>query len=203
MEISVIVMTSTFWPVSDASPSCIFPEVMIKTSESFKQFYLSRHSGRRLTWQPAMGNADLRVSFREKSHELNVSTYCLVILLLFEELGESDFLTYKVDRTLLRLSQVLIGLRLLQEIRDATSIPEAELRRSLQSLACAKFKVLKKHPPGRDVNQEDAFSFNLDFSAPLYKLKISTVAARVESADERRETKDRIDEERRYQTEVR
>lgn len=96
MEISVIVMTSTFWPVADNSPSCNFPEVMVKSSESFKQFYLSRHSGRRLTWQPAIGNADVRVWFREKTHELNVSTHCLVILLLFENLGDSDFLTYKV-----------------------------------------------------------------------------------------------------------
>ena len=77
-----------------------------------------------------------------------------------------------------------------------------ELQRSLQSLACAKFKVLKKHPPGRDVNPSDSFSFNLDFSAPLYKLKISTVVSRVENADERKETKDRVDEERKYQTEV-
>ena len=97
LEISVIVMTSTFWPVSDNKPSCIFPEVLVKSCESFKQFYLSRHSGRRLTWQPAMGNADVRVVFREKSHELNVSTYCLVILLLFEDLGEADFLTYQVS----------------------------------------------------------------------------------------------------------
>ncbi|TCD68497.1 cullin-3 [Steccherinum ochraceum] len=183
MDISVIVMTSTFWPVADNSPSCTFPEVMIRSSESFRQFYLSRHSGRRLTWQPAMGNADVRVTFRDKSHELNVSTCCLVILLLFEDLGDSDFLTY-------------------QEIKSATAIPEVDLQRSLQSLACAKYKVLKKHPSGRDVNSDDSFSFYADFSAPLYKLKISTVASRVESADERRETKDRIDEERKYQTEA-
>ena len=53
------------------------------------------------------------------------------------------------------------------------------------------------------MNLDDAFSFNIDFSAPLFKLKISTIASRVESADERKETKDRIEEERRYQTEVR
>ncbi|THH18864.1 hypothetical protein EUX98_g8886 [Antrodiella citrinella] len=147
MEISVIVMTSTFWPVADTSPSCTFPEVLIKSSESFKQFYLSRHSGRRLTWQPAMGNADVRVQFREKSHELNVSTYCL-------------------------------------------------------SLACAKYKILKKHPPSRDVSPSDAFSFHMDFTNNLYKIKISTVASKVESADERKETKDRVDEERRYQSEA-
>ena len=92
--------------------------------------------------------------------------------------------------------------RSLQEIKTATSIQEVELKRQLQSLACAKYKILKKHPPGRDVNPTDSFSFNVDFSAPLQKIKISTIASRVENTEERKETKDRIDEERRHQTEV-
>ncbi len=108
----------------------------------------------------------------------------MVILLLFEDLGEGEFLTY-------------------EEIKDATAIQDNELQRNLQSLACAKFKILKKHPPGRDVNPDDSFSFNADFSSPLQKIKISTVAARVESGEERKETQDRIEEERRYQTDVR
>ena len=89
-----------------------------------------------------------------------------------------------------------------QEIKGATSIPDVELLRHLQSLACAKYKVLKKHPPGRDVHPEDSFTFNSDFSAPLFKIKISTIASRVENADESKETKDRIDEERKYQIDV-
>ncbi|EMD34073.1 hypothetical protein CERSUDRAFT_117587 [Gelatoporia subvermispora B] len=183
VEMSVTVMTSTFWPMSHSAATCTFPEVLIKASKSFEQFYLSRHSGRRLTWQPSLGNADVRVTFKSRKHDLNVSTFALVILLLFEDLGDGDFLTY-------------------EEIKSATAIPDVELQRNLQSLACAKYKVLKKHPHGRDVNPTDSFSFNADFSAPLQKIKISTIASRVESNDERKETKDRIDEERRHQTEA-
>ena len=72
----------------------------------------------------------------------------------------------------------------------------------MQSLACAKFKILKKHPPGREVNPEDSFSFNNDFSAPMQRIKISTVSAKVETTDERKETKDRVDEERKFQMEA-
>ena len=89
-----------------------------------------------------------------------------------------------------------------QDIKSATAIPEVDLQRNLQSLACAKYKILKKHPAGRDINPDDTLTFNADFSAPLQKIKISTVAARVESMDERKETKDRVEEERRHQTEV-
>jgi hypothetical protein len=91
----------------------------------------------------------------------------------------------------------------LQELREATGIEESELQRNLQSLACAKFRVLKKHPPGRDINLDDSFSFDADFTSSMLKIKISTVASKVESGDERKETKDRIDEERRHQIEVR
>lgn len=37
----------------------------------------------------------------------------------------------------------------------------------------------------------------------MQKIKISTIVAKVETGDERKETRDRIDEERKHQTEVR
>ncbi|KAI9512036.1 Cullin family-domain-containing protein [Russula earlei] len=180
VDIYVTVMTSTFWPMSYVPVPCTFPPLLVKASKSFEQFYLSRHSGRKLTWQPSLGSADVRVAFKARKHDLNVSSFALVILLLFENIGEGESLAY-------------------EEIKDATGIPDGDLQRNLQSLACTKFKVLRKHPSGRDVNPDDSFSFNADFSSPLQKIKISTVAARVESGEERKETQDRVDEERRYQ----
>ena len=194
-------MTSTFWPMSHTAASCTFPEELIKASKSFERFYLSRHNGRRLTWQPSLGNADVRVTFKSRKHDLNVSTFALVILLLFEDILDDQTLSYEVCAWPIELTRN--PSHGIQEIKSATSIPEVELKRQLQSLACAKYKILKKHPPGRDVNSTDSFSFNADFSAPLQKIKISTVASRVENTEERKETKDRIDEERRHQTEVR
>lgn len=183
VEISVTVMTSTFWPMSHSSASCIFPEVLTRACKSFEHFYFSRHSGRRLAWQPSLGNADVRVQFKNRKHDVNVSTFALVILLLFENLTGDEFLTY-------------------EELKTATSIPDIELQRHLQSLACAKFKILKKHPPGRDVHPSDSFSFNNDFTCPMQKIKISTVSAKVETNMERRETHDRIEEERHHQIEA-
>jgi cullin 3 len=147
-----------------------------------------------------MGNADVRVSFDKKAHDLNVSTFALVILLLFEDLPDDEFLTYEV-----RAGDLIVALTLErnQEIKSATSIIDSELQRHLQSLACAKYKILKKHPPSRDVDTSDSFSFNREFSSDLRKIKISTVVSKVETGDERKETRDRIDEERRHQIEVR
>ncbi|KAK0193778.1 Cullin [Armillaria mellea] len=183
IELSVIVMTATFWPMTHSNSPCTIPQQMNKVCKQFEQFYLSRHSGRRLTWQYSLGNADVRVKFKLRKHDLNVSTFALVILLLFEDVKDDDFLSYK-------------------EIQELTSIDHVDLKRHLQSLACAKFKILKKHPPGRDVDPSDSFCFNSDFTCQLQKIKISTVSSKVESSSERKETRDRIDEERRHQTEA-
>jgi cullin 3 len=90
-----------------------------------------------------------------------------------------------------------------QEIQQATVIEDIELKRQLQSLACAKYKILKKHPHGRDIHPDDTFSFNYDFSCPMKKVKIQTIASKVESSEERKETLDRIDDERKHQMEAR
>lgn len=98
IELNVTVLTSNCWPMSHSPSLCTLPRLMSKACQSFEQFYLSRHSGRRLTWQLHLGNADVRVRFKSRSHDLNVSTYALVILLLFENVEEDGFLTYEVHR---------------------------------------------------------------------------------------------------------
>ncbi|EJD06564.1 ubiquitin ligase SCF complex subunit Cullin [Fomitiporia mediterranea MF3/22] len=184
IEMSVTVMTSNAWPnnLTQKPPPCNLPECMRTSASSFENFYLSRHSGRKVTWQLTLGTVDVKVAFKNRKHDLNVSTLAMVILLLFEDLQDGQFLTY-------------------EEIKKATDLPEPDLKRHLQSLACAKFKVLKKHPPSRDVNPDDSFSFNSDFSASMQRIKISTVsaAAKVEDPEERKETMDRIDQERGHQ----
>lgn len=96
IELSVTVMTSTFWPVLHTENACMFAPEMVKACKSYEAFYLSRHSGRRLTWQPSLGNADVRVRFKARTHDINVSTFALVILLLFENVSEGEVLSYQV-----------------------------------------------------------------------------------------------------------
>ncbi|KAG9051559.1 Cullin-3 [Tulasnella sp. UAMH 9824] len=183
IDISVNVLTSTFWPMALKPAPCNFPPSMVDSCKVYDRFYQSRHTGRKLSWQPSMGSADVRATFKTRTHDLNVSTFALVILLLFENLGEGEFLTY-------------------EELKDATGIEETELKRQLQSLACAKFRVLKKHPPGRDVANDDSFSFNYEFTCPMQKIKISTISSKVENPEQRRETMERVDEERKHQTDA-
>lgn len=114
---------------------------------------------------------------------LNVSTFAMIVLLLFNELAEDMCLT-------------------LEDIQTQTEIPEQDLKRTLQSLACAKYKILTKEPKGRDINQGDKFYFNEGFTANLARIKIQTVANKVESEGERKQTQDKVDEERKHQIEA-
>lgn len=46
---------------------------MVKLQEVFKLFYLGKHSGRKLQWQPTLGHAVLKAEFKEVSARLVLS----------------------------------------------------------------------------------------------------------------------------------
>lgn len=49
------------------------------------------------------------------------------------------------------------------------------MRRTLQSLACGRTRVLSKIPKGRDVDDGDKFMFNPDFTNKLFRIKINQI----------------------------
>jgi len=68
----------------------------------------------------------------------------------------------------------------LSDIREKISdkkkaLDEGELRRTLQSLACGKARVLTKQPKGRDIMDNDKFVFNNEFSNKLFRVKINQI----------------------------
>lgn len=176
--LSVNVLTSTNWPISAQAPSCTMPDTLMEARRRFEEFYQSKHNGRVLTWHANLGNADVRVAFKSRTHEINLSTFALVVLLLFDQTDDPDAtLSYS-------------------DIARSTNIPDSDLQRTLQSLACAKFRILSKTPKGREVNKDDTFTFNSSFTCPLARFKIQQIAARVETAKERKATNEKVEEER-------
>ncbi|WVQ94930.1 hypothetical protein IAU59_002016 [Kwoniella sp. CBS 9459] len=183
-DLNVNVLTASYWPQPIvATNTCTFSSVLQPAMETFQKYYDSRHSGRRLTWQGNLGTADVKVRFKNRSHDLNLSTHALVVLLLFEDVKAGESLSYP-------------------DIKSATDLPDADLARTLQSLACAKFRVLTKIPKGREINPSDRFEFNEAFTSPLARIKIMQVASKVESVKEREETQEMVDEERKHQVEA-
>lgn len=184
-ELDINVLTSTMWPLETMAPSyrdeesqpvCIFPPQIERIKQGFEKFYLDKHSGRQLTWQANMGTVDLRAYFHrmkgKKTREINVSTYAMVILMLFNNLPPGQSYTC-------------------EEIQAKTNIPLNELTRNLQSLAVAqKNRILIKEPMSKDVKDDDKFFFNENFNSPFQRIKIGVVTGgnKVEDSEERRET---------------
>ncbi|XP_019170675.1 PREDICTED: cullin-3A-like [Ipomoea nil] len=177
----VQVLTTGSWP-TQPSMTCNLPTELSALCEKFRSYYLGTHTGRRLSWQTNMGTADLKVTFgKGQKHELNVSTYQMCVLMLF---NNADRLSY-------------------QEIELATEIPSSDLKRCLQSLALVKGKnVLRKEPMSKDIGEEDAFFVNDKFTSKFYKVKIGTVVAQKESEPEKQETRQRVEEDRKPQIEA-
>lgn len=179
--LTVQVLTAGSWP-TQSSVTCNIPTDMIVLCEKFLLYYLSSHTSRKLSWQTNMGTADLKATFGNgQKHELNVSTYQMCVLMLF---NNADRLSYK-------------------EIEQATDIPASDLKRCLQSLALVKGRdVLRKEPMNEYVSEIDAFFVNDKFSSKLYKIKIGSVVAETEPEPEKLKTQERVEEERRPQIEA-
>ncbi|KAJ2162376.1 hypothetical protein GGF46_000740 [Coemansia sp. RSA 552] len=190
-DLNVSVLTPTFWPplappmseeakkeMHNAKPPS---SMLTEATEAFSQFYLDNRSGRRLAWQYNMGSADIRVRCGGRAYEINVSTYQMFILALFMDDDEDATLTT-------------------DEIQEKTRIPAEILTRQLQSLACAKYRILAKSPVSRDVGPADRFTFNHSFKAPQYRIRIPMVAAKsnVETEKEKAASMVTIGSERQY-----
>ena len=76
-----------------------------------------------------------------------------------------------------------------------------QLIRTLQSLACAKYEILKKTPKGRDIAPTDTFRVNLKFSDPRVRLKINQIQLK-ETKEENTETHERVAQDRQYEAQA-
>lgn len=118
IDLFVRVLTTGFWPTQSNNNQCNLPAVVREAYQCFHRFYLNKHSGRQLTLQPSLGSADLISIFygkpkeddadgefrptnttaaviKERKHTLQVSTYQMVILMLF---NAKDAWTFEVRR---------------------------------------------------------------------------------------------------------
>jgi hypothetical protein len=87
-------------------------------------------------------------------------------------------------------------------MKQTNRIPaDPELKRTLQSLACAKYKVLLKSPKGKDVNTTDTFSFNADFKDKQKRIKINQIQLK-ETKEETKTTHERVAADRHFETQA-
>lgn len=205
IEFGIHLLTTNHWPPEvmgrsaallddGAKGECIYPPGIKRLQESFLGYYLRNRSGRVITWVSTAGNADIRCVFpkvpgketgplsKERRYELNLSTYGMIVLMLFNDLAEGESLSFG-------------------EIQEKTNIPASDLIRTLASISIApKSRVLAKEPSSKSIKPTDRFSYNAQFVSKTTKIKAPTIASlsRVEGDEERKETELKNDQTRSH-----
>jgi cullin 1 len=170
VDLSVTVLTTGFWPTYKFTELAL-PAEMVKCVETFKTFYEERTKHRKLTWIYALGTLTVKGSFKTKPIEMHISPFQASCLLLF---NKEDTLSYK-------------------EIAERLNLPDEDVRRTLHSLACSKYKILKKSPEGRVIADTDSFSYNENFTDRARRIKVP-----VPPVEDRKKVLQDVDNDRRY-----
>lgn len=162
---------------------------MGKYLEAFKTFYIGKHNGRKLQWQPSLGQCVLKATMPQGEKELLVSVFQTLVLLLFNSV---DLLTYTDIKEQTGIGESftphltppsfmahLTPPPFMTHLAPPPSLTESgELQRTLQSLSLGKARVLLKSPKTKAVNPTDTFQFNKQFKHKLCRIKINQVQLR-------------------------
>ena len=170
VDLAVTVLTTGFWPTYKFTELAL-PQEMVKCVETFKQFYEERTKHRKLTWIYALGVLTVKGNFAAKPVEMHISPFQASCLLLF---NREDTLSYN-------------------EIVQRLNLPDEDVRRTLHSLACSKYKILKKSPEGRTIADTDSFSYNGAFTDRARRIKVP-----VPPVEDRKKVLADVDNDRRY-----
>ncbi|XP_052193381.1 cullin-1-like [Diospyros lotus] len=149
IRLTVDILTPASWPSYERFDLNL-PSEMAKCVEIFEQFYSTKEKHRKLKWIYSLGTCTVKSYFDSETKELIVGTYQAAALLLF---NSSDRLSYS-------------------ELKTKLNLADADLVKLLQSLSCAKYKILRKEPNTGIVTLNDTFVFNSEFVDRMRKIKI-------------------------------
>lgn len=146
-------LTANFWPTSRVRVFKYPPE-MLALQVHYAAYFKNKHNNsRNLQWVPTLGDVSLSMTVSKgRSYEVTVSVLQAVVLKVFDQRAES-----------LHFS----------EIKSLTGIEEDEvLKRTIHSLACQKFKILRKLGDAAINIAVDSFAANVSFTNNLRKFRV-------------------------------
>ncbi|KAJ3026475.1 UNVERIFIED_CONTAM: hypothetical protein HDU68_005607, partial [Siphonaria sp. JEL0065] len=171
VDFSIFVLTSGSWPLNGSHLSFHIPEELEKSVTRFTDFYMNKHSGRRLTWMYHLSKADVRLTYLDKKYELNMSLHQLGLLLLFN----------KTDKMLF------------SDIANELKLSVDDIKRMVKVLV--DLEILVSSDKGLSATAD--ISVNFKFSNKRTKLKVSNATQSETVAQESESTRMAVDEDRK------
>ncbi|KAI9280473.1 Cullin [Sporodiniella umbellata] len=177
-NVEALVLTAGAWPLNqkdDASSETnklLIPTVLENNITWFESFYGKLYNGRKLLWQWNLTRGEIRVNYFDKSYELQVSMYQMIMLLLF---NDSQKMTIQdiMNRSGLSMTETVRNLRPLIELCLLTSSEE--------------------------LNASSNIEINSEFSSKRLKIKVGNTAAQqqTENQQETLAARKSVEEDRR------
>ena len=93
LDLNVNVLSEAAWPTYPNIPVTV-PDDISRAIADYEDHYKKKHTGRRLTWKHSLAHCVLRAHFPKGNKELGVSSFQAIVLLLFNNLSEGEFLSY-------------------------------------------------------------------------------------------------------------
>lgn len=150
---------------------------MLSALSKYSMFYKNKHTNRKLEWHHALGTATVMGRFPGGNKELSVTLFQATVLLLF---NDAPRLTLADIRARTHLGSSVTRRRMSTKlIRVCTE--DGELKRTLQSLALGRHRVLRKLSAGREIQDDDEFEYNEGFTDARTKLRIPSIQAPTET----------------------
>merc|ERR1712241_113460 len=146
------------------------PAELEKTVSMYEEFYGKQFNGRKLTWLHYLSNGDIRIGYLSKSYIVNMTTFQMSLLLLFEK---SDSLSYR-------------------ELQETTNISPEQFPRHLQSLLDAKLLTCNDDT----LSSNSVVSLNMKYSNKRTKFRIAGIVQR-DTPQEVEQAHQAVDEDRK------
>lgn len=155
------VLTVVYWP-SFGQLTYKLPPAMEACQKMFTQYFEAAAARKKLAWVYTQGSAAVTGSFKGVKYEFQLTTLQATVLSLFNDLPPGGALTYEA-----------IAQKLAMGTGGAPDKePGEQLKVTLHSFACSKYRVLLKTPESNKIAAGDSFRVNADFSDKLRKLRI-------------------------------
>lgn len=179
MDLSVRVLTTGYWPTQSNPSKCNIPLAPRTAFDCFRQFYLAKHNGRKLTLQSQLGWVDLNAEFyaslkktidapsldsQPRAFHLDSAVSSSASNNSLPGPVNEGKVAFKPRKHILNVSTHQMCILMLfntrskltyDDIKNETDISDKDLTRALQSLAIGKStqRVLIKIPKTKEIGK--------------------------------------------------